>query len=183
MCGAWRFSSRLGRIHCFYSATGEGNVDTNLANDLDTAAIRLIRIKARQLIGRYGFRPDEVEDIQQILILDCLRRISRFDTCLGSSRKFICTLVNHAVANLIESQKSLRSGHGFRHYSLSAPRDDSNPNSHELANIISDDGDHCCAGRQPRSIEHDLNLHLDVERAVAALPAELRRICQLFMVL
>jgi len=43
---------------------------------VDHAVLRLVRLKAKQIAGRYGFHKDEFEDIQQTLIAQCLQRMA-----------------------------------------------------------------------------------------------------------
>lgn len=150
---------------------------------LNDDALRFIRIKAKQIAGRYGFQPYEAADIQQSLILDCLERFAHFDPKRGSPRSFIRSVVNHGVANLIESQRARRRGYGVRHSSLNSSFDINDPSSPEIVDIVSDDGNLKKTGRHGPSIEQSLQLKLDVERAITALPDDLRRICRLLMVL
>ena len=46
---------------------------------LNEYARSVIRNKARQLIGKYGFTPDDYEDLEQEMILDLLVRLPKFD--------------------------------------------------------------------------------------------------------
>lgn len=66
----------------------------------------LIRHKARQLIGRYGFVSDDRKDIEQELALDLLRRLSKFNPELASQNTFIARVVDHKIASMIEHQEA-----------------------------------------------------------------------------
>ncbi len=46
---------------------------------IDPYAIRLIKYKARTLVGKAGFTASDREDLEQELILDLLHRLPRYD--------------------------------------------------------------------------------------------------------
>jgi DNA-directed RNA polymerase specialized sigma24 family protein len=157
----------------FVSDVGGNNVGDDLEPYLTTEILGLIRHKARQLAGKYGFRRDEFEDIHQSLVLDFLERSRRFDSRRGSERSFARSVINHGVATLIEAQNAQGRGHRFHHLSLSAPSDDANPNSPAVVEMISDPAQ-VSAGTLQRRV--------DVVKAIKALPARLRQVCLLLMV-
>lgn len=158
-------------------------MDDDFERYLDIDTLRLIRRKARYLAGRYGFQLYEAEDIQQSLILDCLERLRRFDPQRGTRANFARSIVSHGVATLIEARRCRRGGYDVGHLSLSAPIDNNNLNRSTLADVISENDYHNRMGRSSKPVEQILHLKLDVNRAIAALPDSLRRICRLLMVL
>ncbi|MBK8915019.1 MAG: sigma-70 family RNA polymerase sigma factor [Phycisphaerales bacterium] len=74
---------------------------------LDEYATTLIRLKARQLIGQYGFSRSDREDLEQELTLNLLIRLSRFDPSKGQPATFVRMVVDRRVASLIRERKSL----------------------------------------------------------------------------
>jgi len=78
--------------------------DTKIS--LDEYAMTLIRLKARQLVGHYGFTKPDREDIQQDLTLDLLLRLDRFDSSKGRPATFVRMIVDRRVASLIRERKS-----------------------------------------------------------------------------
>lgn len=74
---------------------------------LDEYATTLIRLKARQLIGKYGFTKSDREDLEQELTLDLLIRLGRFDQNKGQPATFVRMVVDRRVASLIRERKSL----------------------------------------------------------------------------
>jgi RNA polymerase sigma-70 factor, ECF subfamily len=158
-------------------------VDDDFEYYLDSETHRFIRMKATQLAGRYGFRRDEREDVQQSLILACVARFRGFDPTKGSWEGFMRAVVNHAIATLIEARRAARRGHSWYHVSAEASSSDDWRNASPLSDSISEDfyRDRMGGGSQP--FERILHLRLDVESAVEALPAELKCICRLLMAL
>jgi hypothetical protein len=120
----------------FFPAIGEEEVDDDLERYLNSDDLRFIRFKANQLAGKYGFRSDEIEDIQQSLVLDSLKRFEHFDSRRGSRLTFNRSVVNHAVATLIEARKAAHRGFGVCHVSLTSTSDDNSPNSPAFADFI-----------------------------------------------
>lgn len=148
----------------------------------DTDTVRFIRIKARQLAGRYGYLRDEFEDIQQSLTLECIARFRHFDPRRGNRRGFIRAVVHHAIANMIESWSAPCRGYCIRHTPIIAASE-SDRGARSLADMISEDGDWDRVGLDPRRFDRTLHLKLDIERVIDALPADLGHICRLLMIL
>ena len=67
-------------------------------------AMTLIRIKARQLIGKYGFTTSDRDDIEQELVLDLLLRLDRFDPGKGRPATYIKMVVHRRVVGLIRER-------------------------------------------------------------------------------
>lgn len=85
---------------------------------LDEYATTLIRVKARQLIGKYGFTKSDREDIQQDLTLDLLMRLERFDSRKGKPATFVRLVVDRRVASIIRERKSLARDYRRTRHSL-----------------------------------------------------------------
>jgi len=57
----------------------------NRYDGLDEYAVKLIKHKARQLVGRAGFVDADRHDLEQDMVIDLLRRLPRFDPTLASA--------------------------------------------------------------------------------------------------
>lgn len=147
--------------------------DDRSTHSLDDETLGFVRFKARQIAGRYGFHRDEFEDVQQTLIAHCLERMARFDSRRGSPHTFASIVINRGIATIIESQKAR-----CRDYRL-CQSFDSLP---DLGKSIAEGEDYSRLASYSRSFEQTF-LTLDVQRTVAVLPPELRRICHLLMVI
>lgn len=145
--------------------------------------VRLAAFKANQLAGKYGFASDEREDIQQTLVLECLRRCGHFNSQRGNTATFTRIVIKHAVATLIGAQKSHRRDYRRCQRSLNSPAQRTDPSSPEVAEVISDEDYHFRMGRTARPFHQAVHLRHDVRRAVEALPPELRQICRLTIAL
>jgi DNA-directed RNA polymerase specialized sigma24 family protein len=149
-------------------------VDDDLKNSLDEV-LRFIPWKARQLAGKYGFRYDEKEDIEQELRLACLKRSSCFDPTRSKPHTFMRLVVNHRVAALIESQKAQCRDYRLRR-SLEDSCDGTDRTFSGLADFVFSQNQ-----RQWTRFEYNQHRQLDIQRAVTNLPPLLRHICRLLI--
>jgi len=173
---------RSGSAHPLFRfpVNGEEKKVDDLEQQLNTNIRKFIRRKASQLAGKYGFHSDETDDIEQSLLLYYLQGVRRFDSRRGSIDHFGRYIVKHGVAKLIQSQRATRRGFGARLCSLSTSHADSA--SPHLTDLISENRrviQHGCAWL---NFEEHAVLRLDVAKTIEALPAHLRGICGLLMV-
>ncbi len=163
----------------------------NKYEGLDAYAVRLIKHKARQLVGRAGFVEADRHDLEQELVIDLLRRLPRFDPTLAKRETFITRIVEHHVATLVESQKA-----GVRDYQLRAGSLDERWDDRIRTGSARD-----CRGDRPNPDgspvldqdkyfrettvvaarrDEDLRaLRIDLKKALAELPTDLRTLCAL----
>jgi RNA polymerase sigma-70 factor, ECF subfamily len=101
----------------------------NRYDGLDPAVIRPVRFHARRLAAAGGIPGAELEDLEQELMLDLLRRLSRFDGRRSSLATFAERVTRNRAATLVESAgaaKRQASGaavplHGHAHRSPDEP--------------------------------------------------------------
>jgi len=132
--------------------------------------------KARQLAGKAGFTPSDVEDIEQDIRLDVLRRLRRFDPAKSNRHTFIAMVVRRCVASILERRRAEKRNGGRRPQSLNAPIRDAEGREVELYQTLD-----ASAGRPGRSEEELRDLRLDVQAVVASLPEHLRPWCKVFV--
>ncbi len=82
-------------------STDDGRVD-----ELDEYAARLIRWKAKELVRRSDFRNWELEDIQQDLWFDLLRRAEGFNVERGTWKTYVNVIVNHQAASMVAARQA-----------------------------------------------------------------------------
>ena len=68
-------------------------MDTDKTIATDEYATTLMRVKARQLAGNYGFTRSDREDIEQDLILHLIQQMRHFDPKRGGETTFVSRLV------------------------------------------------------------------------------------------
>ncbi len=145
---------------------------------VDEYAVRLIKYKARQLVGRVGFTESDREDLEQEMLLDLLRRLPKFNPKRAQRNTFIARVVEHKIATIIESQKA-----GMRDYrrcrcSLNDRFDDEEGGSVERMETIDQEDYLRRTGKLARPAWELRDLSLDVQKTIEKLPPELRELCK-----
>lgn len=150
----------------------------NRYQGIDDYAVRIIRYKARQLVGRVGFTESDRQDLEQEMVFDLLRRLPKFKPERAQRNTFIARVVEHKVATIIEAQKA-----GMRDYrlcscSLNDRFENEEGGSVERIDTINQDDYLQRTGNLSRPISDLRGLSIDVRRAVEKLPPELRDLCK-----
>ncbi len=143
---------------------------------IDEYAMTLIRVKARQLIGKYGFTRSDREDLEQDLSIFVLERMRHFDPRRGSDKTFIDRIVNRKVISIIRGR--LAASRDYRRASsLNDAALDEEGKTVERGDTIPDDADRRIA--RGRDVPAAMDLALDVLTVLATLDPELKRVCDL----
>lgn len=140
-------------------------MDTDSKITLDEYTTTLIRLKARGLVGNYGFTKSDREDIEQDLTLGLLTRLRCFDPDKARSATFVRMVVDDCAASLIRKRKAR-----VRDYRRSTSLDElqeliDQEESENLAELSYDD-------REQRE------LAIDLAEALKQLPDDLRAIAE-----
>ena len=150
----------------------------NSDDGIDPYAARLIKYKARKLVGKAGFTASDREDIEQELTLDLLRRLPKYNPKRAQLNTFIARVVEHRLASLIEAQKA-----GIRDYrrcrcSLNECFEDADGRSVERVDTFDQEDYLLRTGGQSRPSEELSALAIDVAAVLETLPPELRELCR-----
>jgi len=141
-------------------------------------AAKLIRCKARQLVGKAGFTWDDVEDLEQEMTLDLLLRLPKFDPDKAAHTTFVARVTERKISKLLRDRK--RERRDFRRIarSLNDPIEDGEGESTERAYTIDQDEVDIRMGHRHCSREEEAHLRLDVSLVVSGLPEDLREIAK-----
>lgn len=150
----------------------------NRYQGIDDYAVRIIKYKARQLVGRVGFTESDRQDLEQEMVFDLLRRLPKFKPERAQRNTFIARVVEHKVATIIEAQKA-----GMRDYrlcpcSLNDRFENEEGGSVERIDTINQDDYLQRTGKLSRPISDLRGLSIDIRSAVEKLPPELRDLCK-----
>jgi RNA polymerase sigma-70 factor (ECF subfamily) len=144
---------------------------------IDDFAARLIRFKARQLVGRAGFTRSDVDDIEQELVLKLLKHRGAFDPDQSHWHAFVTTIVERHAATILRD-KRMEKRDFTRATSLHVIVDDPINGPSELAATIGRRELDARLGLATRP-EHDfLELVQDLATVMADLPPTWRNVCE-----
>ena len=155
-------------------------MESALRNDgFDEYAIQLIKYKARHLVGHVGFTAEDRQDIEQDLIIDLLQRLSNFNPEKAQHNTFVARVVDNKIASMIEARTTIKRDYRVTVISINEPLVDSDGDVMDHSETISQDDYFFRINSSVRSAvdQHDLNI--DLHTAIAQLPEELQRLCQL----
>ena len=143
------------------------------------SAATTIRRKARRLVGTVGFTTSDVQDLEQELRLDLMKRLHKFDPDRGSYNTFVARIIDHKIQNIIRHRKQEIRDFRRESYSINGSIEPSDGNSTKFSDLISQDDAEIRRGTRRRSRRDQAQLHLDVSLVVNKIPADLQQVAQL----
>jgi len=143
---------------------------------LEGYARDVIRHKAWQLIGKYGFTLDDYDDLQQDMMLDLVRRLGKYDPGKAALSTFVARIVDRKLSNLIRHQRQKKRDYRQQVCSLDAQVEDRDGQPRGLDEILSQDtyDDEVARHDQPATARQDLKL--DLALVLDELPEDLRQL-------
>lgn len=150
-----------------------------MEHPLDAYAYRTIRRYAGRLIGRYGYRLQDLPDIEGDLALYLLEQLPRYDPNRGSRATFINHLIEHRISDLVSARQRACRNLGEHLLSLAEALED-DPQA-TLEDIATDDAVQRQRGFRTADDISACDDRIDLERALAALSPELRSLCLALM--
>jgi RNA polymerase sigma-70 factor (ECF subfamily) len=142
---------------------------------LDEYATRLIRHKARQLVGKAGFTASDREDIEQDLALDLLARLPHYDPRRQNGEAFTTQVVQNRVRTILEQRSAERRHWSRCRASIHDTVDGGDGETVERVETLTADAFLRRTGRGDESDPERRDLAIDVAGAASDLPPELRR--------
>ena len=158
----------------------------NRYDGIDPFAVRLIKKRARHLVGRAGFGPSDVPDLEQELVMDLLARLPKFQEGRAAREAFIAVAIKHRAATLVEAQLAEKRDYRKVSFSLdqeSTGKDGKKRDGYERLEHEKtrnpDDG----SRRNPRHPDQTekIALALDLKKVLQKLSPDLRELCDLLL--
>ena len=153
----------------------------NRYDGIDPFAVRLIRKRARQLVGGAGFMPCDVPDLEQELAMDLLTRLPKFRDGGAPRESFIAVAIKHRAATLVEARMAAK--RDFRKFAFSLEQvfvdDDGKKRDGydrlDREKILDSDG----IRRGLPDQNEKMARAIDLDRVLQKLSPELRELCDL----
>ena len=140
-------------------------------------AVKLIKHKARRLIGSAGFVDADRADLEQEFVIDLLQRQPRFNPALAKLETFITRVVDHHVATLVQEQKAGCRDYRRRAGSLDERRDNDGGTSSDVPPVLASESYRGETAASARRHEELADLRVDLRRTLNDLPTDLRVLC------
>ena len=144
---------------------------------------KIIKIKARQLVGRHGFTVDDIKDIEQEITIHVWQRREKYDPTKAKYNTFVSRIIDKKIVNIIEYQHAQKRDCNIPCDSLDDEICASDDNSLLRHEVVSQDDFLRLTGKAVRSQEElqDLRIDFDIERFIQSLPPSLQLIARLLL--
>jgi RNA polymerase sigma-70 factor (ECF subfamily) len=149
----------------------------NRYQGIDDYAVKIIKYKAKQLVGRYGLTIFDREDLEQEMILDLLHRLPKYNPKRARRNTFIARVVEHKVATIIEARKAGMRDYRLCRCSLNDRFENEEGNFIERMESIDQEDYLLRTGQLPRSTPDKRRLATDIRKTIDSLSPELRELC------
>ena len=139
---------------------------------------RLIRSKARQVVGKAGLTHSDRSDIEQELWLDLLERWPKFRPQRARSSTFVARVVDHKVALILRTRMTAKRAPAHNGHSLDICCQDADGQTVPRAALLKEQVHNRRTGCCHRSAEENLSLRSDVACVLSKLTADQQQLCQ-----
>lgn len=147
-------------------------VDNSYRGVLNPDTERLVRAKARQLVGRYGFTAEDIPDLEQELASKVVQALPRYDPKKGKRSTYLQRVVDRKVASLIEAKKAAKRDYRVPVVSLDEEGEGEEGETWMRHEVV---GDQTTLG----SAQRETDLRVDLDRVLRQLPPRLGEVCEL----
>jgi RNA polymerase sigma-70 factor, ECF subfamily len=144
---------------------------------IDRDTTRLIKRKARNLVGESGFTESDIEDLEQDLLLDLLQRRPHYDPARAAWMLFACCALDHRAATLKEAQRAKKRNYRLNEFSLNERMRSEEGEYSERGESITLDDYLLRTGRASRPMAELLELRCKVRALINRLSPKLRELC------
>lgn len=138
----------------------------------------LIRCKAKQLVGKAGFKADDLRDLKQELWTHLIGEIRLFDPEKSSLKTFASMLVTQKVSKLIRGRCAKSRDFRRNTCSLSDMVDDGTGRIVRRAQTIGAKECEAGWGRAPLAPDELGRLRVDLKDQLSTLPLEMQEVCE-----
>ena len=138
----------------------------------------MVRFKAGQLAGQYGFSLSERPDLEQHFMCVLAGAMPRHDPAKSKAETFISVVVNTAAAEIIRTRKAAKRGNGLRIISLEKEYEEKDGKKTKPSKRLNEDAFNFFFGKTNLTRAQHVALQVDLKRAVDSLPDNLKSLCR-----
>lgn len=141
-------------------------------------AAKLIRQKARQLVGLAGLTASDQDDLRQELAMAVLESVSQFDPEIAHWNVYATAVIERKVATILKERRADKRDYCRIQVSLSIQVTDSDGQLVQLAQQIGHEHQGRVTGHTEPDTAEKIERQIDVADLLASLPEDLREICE-----
>jgi RNA polymerase sigma-70 factor (ECF subfamily) len=140
---------------------------------------KLVKRKARQIVGKTGYTLDDVDDIQQELVLDLLEQLPHYDPDLASYNTFVVRVVDRKVCKMLRHRRMEKRDYRRETGSVYDQMYTGGDQAMQQIEVITEKEHDRRLGISRMSQEERSHLEIDVCTLLEDLPPDLRRVAEL----
>lgn len=137
----------------------------------------IIKKKARQLVGRAGFKHQDLEDLEQELMLRLIQGLQSYNSEIAHQKCFVTAVVERTVATILRDARAGKRDHGEL-LSLDVLVEVTGESPTRLGNTIGDREQNRRRGRHPRTTEELQTLSSDLAAVIGSLPEDQQQLAE-----
>jgi RNA polymerase sigma-70 factor (ECF subfamily) len=145
--------------------------------EINEYAQRLIKKTARMLVGKAGLTNSDVEDLEQELTLELLKRLPGFDPARAALNTFVTVVIRAHAKKILEQRSCKMRDCGREAFSLNEDTHDGRERWVERGDFVSREEDDRRLGARSERDRRDMVL--DVNAVLSRLPEDVRKLCEL----
>jgi RNA polymerase sigma-70 factor (ECF subfamily) len=143
---------------------------------IDPFTLAYVRKRARQLVGKHGFRESDRDEIEQVILVKLAKRLHKADPDNPKWKAYLATTVSHGIASMIRDKQAEKRDHR-RSCSIHTVIGNDEDGPVELSDTIGPREANARLGIAPRSDAALAELGMDVADVMTQLPDDLRELC------
>lgn len=147
--------------------------------EINEYAARVIRHKAKHLVGTAGFTESDRDDLEQEMMLDVITRLPKFDANKGTPKTFVARIIERKISKLIRHRTSDMRDYRREAFSLNENMEDGDGGSVERGDLVSRESIDPVVASNSRSGVDEMAFLQDMEAVLSGLPGHLRRLCEI----
>lgn len=142
-------------------------------------AARVIRHKAKHLVGTAGFTESDRDDLEQEMMLDVITRLPKFDANRGTPKTFVARIIERKISKLIRHRTSDMRDYRREAFSLNENIEDGDGGCIERGDLVSRESIDPVVASNSRTGVEEMAFLQDLESVLVGLPDHLRRLCEI----
>lgn len=149
----------------------------NRYDGIDDYAAKMIRYKARQLVGTAGLTEADRPDLEQELMIDLLQRIDRYNPAKAKKTTFMTRIIENHICTILEARHARCRDWRMCRTSLNDKVGNCEGSVAERIDMVNSEGVFGCHEEEPKAVRLE-ELRLDLKQVIDSLPPDQQDLCE-----